>query len=173
VLDGLAIAIAPDPAGADFVLNTGPVSFGDTLDDYRGVLAEAAGLELPMVCANPDLEVIREGRRVICAGLIARAYEEIGGEVGYRGKPYPDVYHRSLERLGVAERALAVGIGDSLRTDLAGARAAGIDSIFVAGGIHADELGVKEGALPDPAAVTRLCERAGESPVAAIPAFVW
>ena len=173
VAEGTGIAIVPSPAGAEFVLNTGPVTFEDTLEDYRDVLAEAAGRELPMICANPDLEVIREGRRVICAGLIARAYEEIGGEVVYRGKPYADVFLRVMAMLGIRDLGSAVSVGDSLRTDLAGARAAGIDSIFVAGGIHAAELGIEEGTAPDAEAVSALCERAGESPVAAVGAFVW
>ena len=37
-------------------------------------------------------------------------------------------------------------VGDSLLHDIAGANAAGIDSILVAGGIHAGELGVPDAA---------------------------
>ena len=34
-----------------------------------------------------------------------------------------------------------LAIGDSLRTDLAGAQAFGVDFLFVTAGIHAEELG--------------------------------
>ena len=66
-------------ADADFLLMTGPRSMHDQTEDYHEPLAAALGRNLPMVCANPDLEVIRGGRREICAGAIAaRTIEETG-----------------------------------------------------------------------------------------------
>ena len=41
--------------------------------------------------------------------------------------------------LGIADKSRIVGVGDSPRTDVAGANAAGIDSLLVAGGLHANE----------------------------------
>ena len=173
LLDGLDIEEAARAGAADFILNIGVVGDDETVAIYESALAEGAAAGVPMVCANPDLEVIRGGRRVVCAGLLAARYQALGGHVRYHGKPHAPVYRECLAMLGVADRARVVAIGDSLRTDIAGARGAGIDSVLVTGGIHGDELGVAHGEEADAAAVTAACRKAGEAPVAAVPAFVW
>jgi HAD superfamily hydrolase (TIGR01459 family) len=115
----------------------------------------AAGL--PMICANPDLEVIRDGQRIICAGLLAQWYEAKGGQVINRGKPDPAIYAPTLALLGTAKhRTLA--IGDSLRTDMAGAKAAGLDACWMLSGVDVS--------AADAA-------RAGIKPVATLPGFRW
>lgn len=127
-----------DPAGADFILNTGPDDILGPQDPelYRPVLEAGLRAKLPMVCANPDYEVIRDGRRIICAGYLAELYKADGGVVIQRGKPDAAIYGPVLALLGTAKgRTLAVG--DSLRTDIAGAQNAGIDSCWVLSGIHA------------------------------------
>ncbi|MCB5943490.1 TIGR01459 family HAD-type hydrolase [Acidocella sp. KAb 2-4] len=138
VFDTLPYEEAGDPAAADFILNTGPDDVLGPQDPelYRPVLAAGLKAGIPMICANPDYEVIRAGQRIICAGLLAELYKAEGGVVIQRGKPDPAIYAPTLAMLGTApERTLAVG--DSLRTDIAGATAAGIDACWVLSGIHA------------------------------------
>ncbi len=173
MVEGLDLARVARIEEASFILATGVDWDDDGLELYEPALAAGAAQHLPMVCANPDLVVIRGGKRVICAGALARRYEELGGPVRYFGKPHAPIYWLCLERLGIADRARIVAVGDSLRTDIAGARAAGLDAVLVVGGIHAEELGIASGAEPDPQALAAACARAGEHPVAAIPAFVW
>ena len=115
----------------------------ETVEDYRGLIAEGVALKLPFVCANPDLVVDVGTRRLLCAGSIAAEYERRGGEVFWAGKPHPAAYQAALERAGELrggapdlDRILA--IGDALRTDLAAAQGLGIDGLFVAAGIHGD-----------------------------------
>ncbi len=119
-----------------------------------------------MICANPDLEVIRGGVRVICAGALALRYEQLGGAVRWLGKPDPAIYAPVLAMLGT-EPARTLAVGDSLRTDIAGAAAAGLDSCWVLGGIHGEALGDDHGAAAAEAAA------AGLRPVAVMPRFVW
>jgi HAD superfamily hydrolase (TIGR01459 family) len=120
----------------------------ETADDYREALAEFRSRAVPMICANPDLVVERNRRLIPCAGVIAAAYAEIGGDVVYAGKPYRPVYDAALAKAGLLdggetpERSRVVAVGDAIRTDIAGASAAGIPSILVARGIHAEELGL-------------------------------
>ena len=158
---------------AEFILNTGPIEFSHTLDMYDAVLQQSLQRNLPMVCANPDDIVVREGRRVICAGAIARRYEAIGGRVVYRGKPDPAVYHLAAERLGVSDLSRIAVIGDSLETDVAGGNAASIKTIWCTGGIHAEALEVSYGQPADTAAATLLAKAHGCSPWAIIPGFSW
>ena len=155
---------------ADVIVNTGPWEDHETVADYEERLREGVGLGLPMVCANPDLEVIRDGRRIICAGALAARYEDLGGAVRYFGKPRAEIYDYCFRTLAGIDRARIAAVGDSFRTDLAGARNAGIDSVFVVSGIHEEELG---GFPPDAGRLAALTERWQVWPVASIPAFRW
>jgi HAD superfamily hydrolase (TIGR01459 family) len=116
----------------------------ETADDYRALLERARALKLPLVCANPDLVVDVGGQQYLCAGAIADLYERMDGEVYWAGKPHANAYEAALTAAEAArgasvERARILAIGDSLRTDLKGAEAAGVDAIFIASGIHRDE----------------------------------
>ena len=173
LFDGLDIERVDVLEDADIILNTGPWRDDERVEDYEDRLSTGARLEIPMICANPDLQVIRGGKRIICAGALARRYEALGGAVRYLGKPHASIYDYCFEHLGGAERDRILAIGDSLRTDIAGAAAAGIDSVLVVGGIHAEELGAADGVSPDADALALLCAREGLSPVAAVPAFIW
>ncbi|MDE1149190.1 MAG: TIGR01459 family HAD-type hydrolase [Azospirillaceae bacterium] len=151
------------PNEADFVLNTGIVDFDETLADYEPILAACAARGLPMLCANPDLVVHVGPQLVICAGELARRYEELGGDVRQHGKPYPGVYARCFDLLGSIHPSRILAVGDSLRTDMAGANAAGIDGLLIAGGIHREELGVADPLtdMPDLGRLAELTAQAG------------
>ena len=113
----------------------------ETVEDYRPTLTALRGRGLTMICANPDLVVPRGGRILYCAGAIARAYEEMGGEVLYYGKPHPAIYKETLAAAGAPGRPLVVG--DGLLTDIRGANRAGIDALFVVHGVHKEEIGAE------------------------------
>src|SRR5260221_8040741 len=141
MLEGIDLERVADIVEAEFILNTGP-SWGweETLADYEKLLQAARARDVPMVCANPDLVVIHEGRPAICAGALAQRYAALGGRVRWHGKTFPSVYQTCFALLGIAERRRILAVGDSLRTDIAGAAAAGIDSVLLTWGLHRDEL---------------------------------
>ncbi|HEX7968580.1 MAG TPA: TIGR01459 family HAD-type hydrolase [Stellaceae bacterium] len=174
MVEGIDLDRVASVEDAEFILNTGP-SWGweETVADYEALLAAARARDLPMVCANPDLVVIHEGRPAICAGALAQRYEALGGRVRWHGKPFPSVYATCFARLGIADRGRVLAVGDSLRTDIAGANAAGIDSVLVAGGIHGEEFGVAEGELPDRDRLAAGIAASGHHPSAVIAHFRW
>lgn len=173
LLDGLDLVLAADPAGADFLLVTGFAGRHESVADYEAILVAAARRRLPMVCANPDLEVVHDGVRELCAGALAAHYEALGGSVLYNGKPYPAVYRACLALLGGMDTRRILGVGDSLRTDVAGAAGCGLDSLLVTGGIHADELRGAGGEHPDPILLAAVCAGSVQPPTYAIPTFRW
>ncbi len=170
VEDGVAQIVAA-PKDADFLLNTGPDDQrGPTSPDpYRAMLAACAALGLPMVCVNPDRAVMVAGKKVICAGALADIYLELGGAVREIGKPDPEVYDPVLELMGNPQRAHVLAIGDSPHTDLAGAQAAGLDSIWALTGLAADA----HGEAPDAAYLAAVAREEGVRPIAALRSLRW
>jgi HAD superfamily hydrolase (TIGR01459 family) len=173
LFDGLELTPIDAPAVDAFILNTGPWRDEETLADYEDILAASAGLGLRMICANPDMEVIRGGKRIICAGTLAARYTELGGDVRSFGKPYPETYEACLALMAMNHSARLVAIGDSFATDIRGANAAGIDAIFVTSGIHGAGLGLAYGEMPDGARLAVAAAAAGVCLSAAVPAFHW
>jgi len=166
LLDGLDLNLVQTPAEADFVLNVGAdeAITDRALEPHLPALEACRAANLPMVCANPDYIIVRDGEPILCAGELAEAYARMGGEFRWRGKPSPEVYGPTLAMLGVApSRVLAVG--DALRTDIAGATAVGLDSLWVLDGIH-DLAGQHPDAEREAAAM-------GLAPVATLPSFRW
>jgi len=156
---GLDPMIAPLDE-ADFIICTG--LFDDeteSAEDYRAMLIQALERKLPLICANPDIVVERGDRLIYCAGAVAELYLELGGEVIFYGKPHRPIYERAIalaaERRGRAvELKDVLAIGDSVRTDLAGAQSFGIDCLFITRGIHSEEFeGIDQ---LDPASVREL-----------------
>jgi HAD superfamily hydrolase (TIGR01459 family) len=173
VLEGLTLMTVAVPAEADFVLNTGPDDHRNPSDmnEFEPTLRDCLAHRLPMVCANPDLEVVRGGVRVLCAGALAVRYQALGGDVRSLGKPDPAIYQPVLAALGLPrEKVLAVG--DSLRTDIAGASAAGLAACWVLDGLHGAALRRDDGSY-DPPGVAAAARTAGMTPVAALARFAW
>lgn len=173
VYDGLSVTMTSAEM-AEAIVCTG--LFDDeteTPETYAESLAALAKRKLPMVCVNPDITVERGGRIIYCAGALAEAYERLGGEVAYAGKPYLPVYDMTAKALAgmrgqAVPRDKQLAIGDGVRTDIAGAAAAGIESVYVASPVHiasAAGLGDKEllSLFPDPAV----------RPIAAMRALAW
>ncbi len=176
VFSGLNVTFAP-LATADYVVCTGLDDDDvETPDDYRERLQAMLARKLLMVCANPDVVVERGDRLVYCAGALADLYATMGGEVLYAGKPYRPIYDVALKRAEEAAGrqvplARVLAVGNSLRTDLKGARTIGIDFLFVTAGIHAEELGGRD--KPDPAALASAFVAAGDVPKAVMQRLMW
>ncbi|MFO1023839.1 MAG: TIGR01459 family HAD-type hydrolase [Acetobacteraceae bacterium] len=173
VLEGLPLIDAPSPAEADFVLNTGPDDHRNpsNMAEFEPILEDCYRFKLKMICANPDLVVIRGGVRVLCAGSLAARYEEMGGDVRSLGKPDPAIYQPVLERLDLPpERVLAVG--DSLHTDIAGAAGVGLAACWVLDGIHGAALADGAGGF-DTARIEALATEAHVAPIASLPRLEW
>jgi len=166
VFEGLNIELV-DSARAKVVLCTGPYNDEvETPDDYVDMLGEMRARGLTMLCANPDLVVQRGGKLVYCAGALAQAYEKIGGVVVYYGKPHRPIYDVVLSSLAGARKPLA--IGDALNTDIKGANGMGFDALFIADGIHGEDVAEFTGRH-----MAELFARSGVQARAAMRALVW
>lgn len=148
---GLGLEETRDPATAAFVAISGlddPVT--ETPEDYASRLRIAADRDLEMLCANPD-RVVRMGSRLFwCAGAVADVYAAMGGRVVMAGKPHAPIYRLALEEThalrGTVDASRILCIGDGVTTDVLGANTQGLDCLFIASGIHGEDL-LTDGAL--------------------------
>ena len=127
----------------------------ETPKDYRLTIATGVNRGLKLLCANPDIVVDVGDQRIYCAGAIAKAYSDAGGESSYFGKPHPPIYDLARRKLTeIKGHTVPDGnilcVGDGIRTDIQGGIGEGIDTLFIAGGLAADELDMKGGS-PDAA----------------------
>jgi len=176
LFDGLDAPLAP-LEDADYTVCSGLID--DTVEtpqDYQDLIARMRARSLAMICANPDVVVERGDQLVYCAGAIADLYAAAGGDVVFAGKPYRPIYEQALAlaeatRGKRAEHHRVLAIGDSVRTDVKGAAAFGIDCLFVIAGIHAEELGGRTD--PDAAALAGIFAAAGVTPKAVMRHLSW
>jgi HAD superfamily hydrolase (TIGR01459 family) len=145
----------------------------ETPDDYRATILYGKTKGLKLLCANPDVIVDVGDERVYCAGAIAQAYSEAGGHSYYFGKPHPPIYalaRRLLEqRTGyepLPDEVLVVG--DGIATDISGAMGEALDSVFVTGGLAAEETGTTPTAGPDAVSLAAYLDIARMAPTYAL-----
>lgn len=140
---------------AEGIVCCGPFDPFADIEDLRPQLLYAKQKGLKLLCANPDIVVDRGGVREFCAGAIAALYTEMGGESLYFGKPHPPIYDLARARLTGLGHAIAdtriLAIGDGIGTDISGALGEDIDSLFITGGLAAEETQTTAGG-PDPEA---------------------
>ena len=177
IFAGLDVRLAPAET-ADYIVCSG--LFDDTIETpetYRDLLSSLRARSLTMVCANPDIVVERGDALVYCAGALADAYAARGGEVLYCGKPHAPIYDQALATAAAlrdgksVSRQRVLAIGDSVRTDLKGAAALGLDCMFITSGIHAEEYGSRE--APDLVALNAMFAAAGVRPRGIMRELTW
>lgn len=141
LFDGLDVEVVSKEE-ADCVVCTG--FFDDeveTPEDYREMLTDFVARKVPLICANPDLVVERGHRIIPCAGAVAAFYTALGGETRIAGKPHSPIYEATLaaarEARGEFDKSRVLAIGDGMPTDVKGAVDAGLDLLYISGGIHA------------------------------------
>ena len=152
----------------------------DTDDDTPEMYRERAKLwlsrRLPMICANPD-RVVEHGDKIIyCGGALGDLYSAMGGMVHMAGKPYPPIYEQAFALAekaagGTLDKSRVLAIGDSVRTDAAGAAQFDIDLLFITGSIHAAELDAF--GKPDPQAIADLIAPSRARVAGYLPRLSW
>ncbi len=117
--------------------------FLETVDEIMSALYRHFDLdrEVALILPNPDLVYPKQGGRygftsggavLLLEAALARRFPERASEFVRLGKPHRPIFDEARRR---ASSDRMVMLGDQLETDIAGARAAGIDSALVTTGI--------------------------------------
>ncbi|WP_374041628.1 HAD-IIA family hydrolase [Ruegeria sp. YS9] len=104
--------------------------------ESRQAMLEAALLERPrpVLVGNPDIVAPREYGFSKEPGLYAhRLADRTGVAPQFFGKPFANIYDIAFQRLGHIDKPRVLMVGDSLHTDILGAREAGIASALISG----------------------------------------
>jgi ribonucleotide monophosphatase NagD (HAD superfamily) len=171
LLHGCEVIRGPgaDGEACETAVDKGFARQGETATVIDPCLKECLGRKLPMVCANPDFIMVKpDGSTMNMPGEIARRYEELGGTVTSFGKPHKEHFEACVKLLGLPKDKIA-HIGDSLHHDIAGANDSGINSIFVAGGVHRVEIGCELGSIPSQESLEALFIKHGQTPSHVLP----
>ncbi|KIC47297.1 HAD family hydrolase [Ruegeria sp. ANG-S4] len=88
----------------------------------------------PVLVGNPDIVAPREFGFSKEPGLFAhRLADRTGITPQFFGKPFANIYDLAFQRLGPVDKSRVLMVGDSLHTDILGARTAGVASALISG----------------------------------------
>lgn len=133
-----------DISSADFVYLDFPRAASNLITDEKLMepeLSKVIAAGKPVICTNPDLHACHGNEFVIMQGTPARIFAAHGLKIIYYGKPHPEIYLDAMNKIGNVDAARTLMVGDTLHTDILGARRAGIKScLTLADGITARDL---------------------------------
>ncbi|NNK77223.1 MAG: HAD-IIA family hydrolase [Litoreibacter sp.] len=86
----------------------------------------------PVLVGNPDIVAPREHGFSTEPGYFAhRLADQTSVSPEFFGKPFTNIFDLAFKRLGPVDRSRVLMVGDSLHTDILGARAAGVASALI------------------------------------------
>lgn len=105
------------------------------ISDFTEQIDELVKTGLPLVSANQDMIGNEGGHFVVRQGTISYLWQEKGGKTIRYGKPDPRIFDALIARYcpNVPKKNILM-IGDTLGTDIKGAKLAGIDGCLVLDG---------------------------------------
>ncbi|WP_435206088.1 HAD-IIA family hydrolase [Tateyamaria sp. 1078] len=134
-LEGLTLTyLEEDPgpyAEVDGFLMVGSAAW----TEERQALLEAALQDRPrpVLVGNPDIVAPREQGFSTEPGHFAhRLADRTGVAPDFFGKPFTNIFDLAFKRLGPVDKSRVLMVGDSLHTDILGARSAGVGSALIA-----------------------------------------
>jgi glycerol 3-phosphatase-2 len=128
-----ALALQDDLHDYDQVQAFLMLSAADWNDDRQALLHDSLRRNpRPLVVANPDLVAPREDGLSLEPGYFAHDLQDrLGIQVTFHGKPFASVYETVERRFPNIDRRRIAMVGDTLHTDILGARARGWSAALI------------------------------------------
>ena len=90
---------------------------------------------LPVLCANPDRKVQMADKVIYCAGAVAKSMKKPAARWSGSASPIYRFTTKPVRNWPPCWMAEDSGGGDGPKTDIPGAANAGIDALFISGGL--------------------------------------
>lgn len=156
-LEGLNLTyLEDDPAPYDAVDGFLMIGSASWTDARQGILEDALlKRPRPVLVGNPDIVAPREEGFSAEPGHFAHRLAdrtEVAPE--FFGKPFSNIFDLAFHRLGPTDKSRVLMVGDSLHTDILGARTAGVASALISdfgffAGQDVREAIARSGIVPD------------------------
>lgn len=142
ILKDMDILLAETVHEADFVLITLYIEEDQDPEIFLSTLRDIAASGKEIICANPDIYAFYGKSVRKTAGYFSKIIEKMGAKITYIGKPDEYIYKLLWEKYKLEEsnKKRTLMIGDTIETDIRGARAFGIDSLLVLSGNTGHEI---------------------------------
>lgn len=131
IISDLKLNTTSDIDKANILLLTLYRDEGENLSEFDDLFEQISLKNMICICANPDTIIPNLGLKRYCPGFFAEKYEQQGGKVIYTGKPHLIIYDKLLNMLSNIPKNRILMIGDTIETDILGAKNAGIHSALV------------------------------------------
>ncbi len=137
ILEGLNVKVVKSLEEADIVLLTLFIEQDESVEKYYPICDKIALSRKTVLCANPDKIALYGKTLRTCAGTFAQYIQQKGGTVLLIGKPEKGFYEHALDTLNMSKtpKDKMIMIGDTIETDIDGARNFGIPSMLVLTGV--------------------------------------
>lgn len=136
MIDGLPVRPVGTDDEPDLLIIAATEPEHRTLESYLEDLAPLARAEVPALCINPDRHIYANGGAAFGPGVVAERYRTLGGSVAMLGKPGREMFLAGLNALGDIAPQRCLMIGDSPEHDIAGAKAAGCQTLLISSGVQ-------------------------------------
>lgn len=140
ILLNMDVKITDKLESANLILISAFRDMGEDFADITNIFHQAKLLAIPLLCANPDTQVLHQDYVRKCSGYFANIYKEMGGKVYFAGKPEKLIFDQAIEStmkflnsdsLRDRNSYKFLMIGDNFSTDIEGANNSSIDSGLV------------------------------------------
>ena len=138
-LDDLGMLIVSDPSEADYFIASPFSNDEKQIKEYVDITLGLVKFGKEYLCINPDIYAPHGDHIRYTPGYFAKIYSDADGKVKYFGKPEKSIYEFVIDSSDLYRdipKNKIVMIGDSMNTDVRGAKNFGIKSLLVGGGYH-------------------------------------
>ncbi len=145
---------------AHYVLINGAI---ENDNEKEKILKDILSHEITCFCTNPDMVALKGNELIKCPGDVASALKKRACIVHEFGKPHKIIYDQVFKKYPHIKGKRILCVGDTVLTDVKGAKDCDLDSLLITGGVLTKTHGVDGGKDVD--IIKKICAMHGVEPI--------